>query len=301
MLILAGGTVGWWWQQQLLPVNPGDTAQVNFIIAKDEPATVTVRKLRDLGLVHSYWVAKLYLQGSGLDQKLKPGSYLVSKSQSLGALLTDLTSGPRDVWVTIPEGWRREQIAARFEAGLTGPTKQFNSLEFMQLTASLEGKLFPDTYLVPLYATAKDVVETLGNNFVEKVGKISLSDLIMASLVERETRNGDERAIVAGILFKRLKNNWPLQVDASIQYVQGDKLEWWPKEVNTKFLSTYNTYTHSGLPPSPIANPGLTAIEAVRHPVETEYWYYLHDSNGQIHYAKTLLEHNLNVDKYLIR
>lgn len=285
----------------MLPVDFQDKSQINFVIAKDEPATVTVRKLRDLGLVHSYWVAKLYLQGSGLDQKIKPGSYLVSKSQSLGELLTDLTSGPRDVWVTIPEGWRREQIAARFETNLTGPTKQFNSLEFMQLTTRLEGKLFPDTYLIPLYATTQSVVETLTSNFTQKVGEISLNDLIMASLVERETRGGDERAIVAGILFKRLKNSWPLQVDASIQYVQGNETEWWPKQVNSKFLSAYNTYTHPGLPPFPIANPGLTAIEAVRHPVETEYWYYLHDPKGQIHYAKTLAEHNLNVDKYLIR
>lgn len=245
-------------------------------------------------LIHNYWVAKLYLQGTGLDQKVRPGSYLLSRSQSLEELLISLTAGPRDIWVTIPEGFRREQIAERFES-----FAQFDKSEFLRLTATSEGKLFPDTYLVPLYATTENVVDMLLQNFAKKVGEISDDNLIIASLVEREVRNPDERPTVAGIILKRWEAGWPLQIDATVQYVQGDSKDWWPKDIDTKKPSAYNTYMNVGLPPSPIANPGLAVIQAVLKPEKTDYWYYLSDSKGITRFAKTLGEHNLNIDKYL--
>lgn len=245
-------------------------------------------------LIHNYWVAKLYLQGTGLDQKVRPGSYLLSRSQSLEELLISLTAGPRDIWVTIPEGFRREQIAERFES-----FAQFDKSEFLRLTATSEGKLFPDTYLVPLYATTENVVDMLLQNFAKKVGEISDDNLIIASLVEREVRNPDERPTVAGIILKRWEAGWPLQIDATVQYVQGDSKDWWPKDIDTKKPSAYNTYMNVGLPPSPIANPGLAVIQAVLKPEKTDYWYYLSDSKGITRFAKTLREHNLNIDKYL--
>lgn len=291
LLFLSSLLGGWlFWKRQLLPTNPSDKTEINFIVFQSEAANSIVKRLKDTGLVHSYWVAKLYLQGSGLDQKIRPGSYVVSKSMSMGEILVNLTAGPKDIWVTIPEGWRREQIA-----------EKFGKPEIVPLTSTLEGKLFPDTYLVPEYYTAKQIVEMMTKNFETKVGPIGKDELILASLVERETRRGEEKNIVAGILLKRMKNDWPLQVDASIQYVQGKPGNWWPKEINTKLPSVYNTYTHQGLPPTPIGNPGLDSILAVKNPQSSDYWYYIHDNDGQIHYAKTLSEHNLNVDKYLVR
>lgn len=295
ILIFTGFFVWSWWRSQLLAVDSGDQAQINFVIIKNEPAGSVLTRLIQERLIHNFWVAKLYLQGTGLDQKVRPGSYLLSRSQSLEELLVSLTSGPRDVWVTIPEGFRREQIAQRFES-----FDQFDKSEFLRLTATSEGKLFPDTYLVPLYATAENVVDMLLENFSVKVGEISQNNLIIASLVEREVRNPADRPVIAGIIIKRLEAGWPLQIDATVQYVSGNSKDWWPKAIDTKKPSAFNTYINIGLPPAPIANPGLAVIQAVLRPEKTDYWYYLSDSQGVTHFAKTLNEHNLNIDKYLI-
>lgn len=294
ILIFTGFFVWSWWKDQLLPVDSGDQTQINFVIIKNESAGSVLARLTQERLIHNYWVAKLYLQGTGLDQKVRPGSYLLSQSQSLEELLLSLTAGPRDIWVTIPEGFRSEQIAGRFES-----FDQFDKSEFLRLTATSEGKLFPDTYLVPIYATTENVVDMLLQNFAKKVGEISYDNLIIASLVEREVRNPDDLPVIAGIILKRLEAGWPLQIDATVQYVQGDSKDWWPKAIDTKKPSAYNTYMNVGLPPSPIANPGLAVIQAVLKPEKTDYWYYLSDSKGITRFAKTLGEHNLNIDKYL--
>lgn len=286
---------GWyWWKVQLTAVNPLDKTEQTLVIANNEPANSVLQKLVNQNVIRNYWVAKLYLQGQGLDQKLKPGSYIVSRNLTLSQVLEALTQGPKDIWVTIPEGFRREQIVQKFES-----FNQFDAQDFLTQTASSEGRLFPDTYLVPLHANAKDVVNMMSKNFATKVGEISNENLILASLVEREVRVPEDRKIVAGIVKKRLEADWPLQIDATIQYVQGSKNDWWPKNIDTKFVSVYNTYLNLGLPPTPIANPGIEAINAVLAPEITDYWYYLSDDKGVTHFAKTLGEHNLNVDKYL--
>lgn len=287
---------GWyWWKIQLTAVSTLDKTEQTLVIANNEPANSVLQKLVNQNVIRNYWVAKLYLQGQGLDQKLKPGSYNVSRNLTLSQVLEALTQGPKDIWVTIPEGFRREQIVQKFEI-----FNQFDAKEFLIFTASSEGRLFPDTYLVPLHANAKDVVSMMSKNFATKVGEISNENLILASLVEREVRVPSDRKIVAGIIKKRLDAGWPLQIDATIQYVQGNKNDWWPKNIDTKFVSAYNTYLNSGLPPTPIANPGIEAINAVLQPETTDYWYYLSDDKGVTHFAKDLREHNLNVDKYLI-
>ncbi|MBI4033134.1 MAG: endolytic transglycosylase MltG, partial [Candidatus Blackburnbacteria bacterium] len=139
----------------------------------------------------------------------------------------------------------------------------------------------------------------------------------LASIVERETLTDEERPIVAGILLKRLEAGWPLQADATLQYAiasvnctlrketsaaQSVKCEdWWPipSSEDKKIKSLYNTYLNRGLPPGPIANPGLSSIKAVVSPQDSPYWFYLHDGNGKIHYAKTSEEHAENIRKYL--
>ncbi|MBI5358103.1 endolytic transglycosylase MltG [Candidatus Amesbacteria bacterium] len=284
----------YWWKIQLTPVNITNKSEQTLVIANNESANLVLQKLVNQRLIRSYWVAKLYLQGQGLDQSLRPGSYSLSQSLSLSEIFETLTSGPKDIWVTIPEGYRREQIAQKF-----ANFEQFDSREFIVLTASSEGRLFPDTYLVPLHANAKDVVSMMSKNFGNRIGEISDENLILASLVEREVRENTDRKIVAGIILKRLKASWPLQIDATIQYALGNKNDWWPKNIDTEFESKYNTYLNSGLPPTPIANPGIESINAVLKPTESEYWYYLNDTKGVTHFAKTLAEHNLNVDKYL--
>jgi UPF0755 protein len=129
--------------------------------------------------------------------------------------------------------------------------------------------------------------------------------MVLASLVEREGRTAKDRPVIAGILLRRLKADWPLQVDATLQYALGyqasDKT-WWKKELtddDKKINSPYNTYMNTGLPPQPICNPGMESIQAAIYPTSSEYWYYIHDPTGAVHYARTIAEHEANVAKYL--
>ena len=133
--------------------------------------------------------------------------------------------------------------------------------------------------------------------------------MTLASIIERETKGADERPVVAGILLKRLNAGWPLQVDASVQYAVSSSncrgrildCEWWPilTRSDLDIDSRYNTYKYAILPPGPIANPGLTSLQAAVYPQSSDYWYYIHDDKGIIHYAKTHEEHNENVARYL--
>lgn len=139
-----------------------------------------------------------------------------------------------------------------------------------------------------------------------KMSGLTLDEVItLASIVEREGRTADDRPIIAGILLKRLKADWPLQADATLQYALGYQARektWWKKALTNddkNFRSPYNTYLNPGLPPRPIANPGIESMKAVIYPKDTEYWYYLHDPTGAVHYAATIEEHNANVKTYL--
>jgi len=231
-----------------------------------------------------------------------------------------LTKGSEDQWVTVIEGLRTEQIAKiLLEKGYRiDPVKWKNQVE----KEVLEGKLFPDSYLIPKEADQEKIIQIFLKNFEKKVvndlsvelkkSNLNLIEvLILSSLVEREASHDADRAIVAGILLNRLNNSWPLQIDATVQYVVASQqclsslnfnCEWWPKTLtqnNLKIDSLYNTYLNEGLPPGPICNPGLSSIKAVLQPEKTNYWFYLSDKSGNMHYAKTSEEHVQNIEKYL--
>lgn len=262
-----------------------------LVIRPNESAQEILNTLHDSGAIRSVFLAKVYLKLSGQTSKLRPGTYNLPAKQSFPQIVDILTRGPEDVKVMIPEGWRREQIAQYL-------SNYLSDKDFLLNSASLEGKLFPDTYFIQPPMTSVQMIKLMTDNFDKNVKtNINRDTLIMASMIEREARVAEERGIISGILWKRYKNGWPLQVDATIQYARGN----WSPITDTKFPSAYNTYTHLGLPPGPIGNPGLGSIKAALEPVNSPYWYYLHDNNGGIHYAKTLEEHNLNVDKYLNR
>lgn len=214
--------------------------------------------------------------------------------------------------MTIPEGWRREEIA---QSLTQQDLSLFNEAEFLEISAASEGKLFPDTYLIPREATAQFVYSLLTNTFDQKVTQglaeeIEASDrsfdqvLIMASLLEREARGASEMKQVAGVLWQRIELGMPLQVDATLQYAKGYnsiEQDWWapPLAADRQLNSPFNTYQNPGLPPRPISNPGLDAITAALDPAQTEALFYIHDNDGGIHYAETLEEHNQNINRYL--
>lgn len=284
-----------------------DTKNQDVLITKGSSVTQIGNKLEKAGIIRSGLVFKFYVQLTNSQNKIQAGEFQLSPSSNLFEIVERLKKGPSEIWVTIPEGLRQEEIALRFSTTLN--KDQAFITEFINLTSSKEGYLYPDTYLFPKTATAQQIVNKLLSTFDQKVEDITYDQLIMASLLERETFSDQEKPIVAGILYKRLKNDWPLQVDATLQYAK-DNLKYSSVNINNKYWepafaidkeinSLYNTYKNLGLPPSPISNPGISTINASIDPQDSEYWYYIHDNSGKIHYARDLSEHNANINKYL--
>jgi UPF0755 protein len=306
LIIFAVAAVAVWFYINVQPVSDSKNP-VYFTIPKGTSAAQIGTKLESAGLVKSALAFKIYIQFSGQSGKLQSGQFKLYPSFTLPQNINALFNGPVELWTTIPEGLRREEIAARFATAL-GKDKAFVS-EFMQASVGKEGYLFPDTYLFPMDVTATAVVQKMTDTFNAKIVGLSpqgsnltfAESVTLASLLERETKTDAERPIVAGIIVNRLNAGIPLQVDASVQYAVGTSRDWWPilSLINLKVDSLYNTYKFTGLPPGPIANPGLSSLKAAFAPAQTDYLYYIHDSTGQIHYAKTLSEHNANVAKYL--
>lgn len=304
--LVTGGT--FWWYSVAKPPS-ADTSSKDFLIIKGSSASQIGNKLEKEGLIRNALAFKIYVQISGKARSIQAGEYKLSQSYSLFKMVDELTQGPAEIWVTIPEGLRREEIAERF-ASAFGQGEGFTQ-EFLSATRDIEGFLFPDTYLFPKDSSPSSVVNKMRSTFDIKTTEldegIKTSDLtlreivILASIIERETRTPDERPIVAGVLINRLDVGMGLQADATVQYAVGTAGNWWPilTKDDLQVNSPYNTYRFRGLPPAPIANPGLSSITATVFPEDSDYLYYLHDAKGQIYFARTLAEHNENVRKYL--
>lgn len=304
-----------WIFLQTKPVS-GDKNAQDFVITKGSSATQVAQKLEDSGLVRNAFIFKFYVQLTGTASRIQAGEYRLSPSYSLQEIVAQFLKGPLEIWVTIPEGLRREEIALRFASGLERGDDFVT--EFLEASKGLEGKLFPDTYLFPKDVAAEKVVNRMVQTYNARVaGLTSVTGLnaeqllVMASLLERETVTDEERPIVAGIMLKRMNAGWPLQIDAAVQYgvasarfrnADPNEVEnWWPilTRDDIAMNTPYNTYKNGGLPPGPIASPGAASLKAAYAPAESIYWYYIHDPKGVIHYAETLEQHNENISKYL--
>ena len=302
---------------QLQPVS-NEEEKVPFVIQRGENLLTVGSHLKEKRLVRSKVAFILWEFFSGYYKKIQAGNYLLSASFSTQEIGKIITKGTDDQKITVIEGLRSEEIGQLLiESGFN-----LNWEKWLEKTRALklEGKLFPDTYFIPKKSGIEKILEIFQSNFQKKVveglkGEWKKSELdqekvlILASLVEREAKTKKDKALIAGILLKRLKNQWPLQVDATVQYAVASKLcaksfncQWWPSFLSNKDLqisSPYNTYLHPGLPPAPICNPGLDSIKSVLNPEESDFWFYLSGKDGVIHYAKTNKEHEQNKIKYL--
>ncbi|KKP80039.1 MAG: Aminodeoxychorismate lyase, partial [Candidatus Levybacteria bacterium GW2011_GWB1_35_5] len=229
-------------------------------------------------------------------------------SMSAYEIAESLTHGTLDIWVTVPEGYRAEEIADILEGKIPNYDKSWRDVLNQN-----EGYLFPDTYLVPRDADINTIISIFKNNFQTKYDSVkslktnNLSDtqtLVLASLVEREAMLEEDRPLVASVIYNRLSIGMKLDIDATLQYALGyqeDEKRWWKKGLTNedkKLNSPYNTYTNPGLPPAPISNPGLSAISAALNPAKTDYLYYITDQNGKNRYATNLEGHSANIEKY---
>lgn len=297
-----------WVNWALDPVDKS-TGEKVFVIKKGETGLSFSQRLQNEHLIRSAFIFRVYLKFSGLDKEIQAGSFKLSGGTSVKELAESLTKGRVDKWVTVIEGLRKEEIAEILSGEF-----EINKAAFLK--KATEGKLFPDTYLVPVDANESKIIEILEKNFETKFddnlqkkakqnGLTPSEALVLSSIVERESSAKDERPVIAGILLKRLREGIALGADATVQYALGySKVEkaWWRKiltEEDLAISSPYNTRKNSGLPPAPICNPGRSSLEAVASPKETPYYFYLHDSDGNIHYAKTFGEHQENIARYL--
>jgi len=253
-----------------------------------------------------------------VDRDLEAGEYIFPPHQTLDQVLQELLVGRARVatWVTIPEGFTAVQIAnalADHKLGSQSGYQAYFEHETIVLggvrTRSLEGYLFPSTYLFPLSVTPQAAADILVDQFrrelpsdaqrqARSLGYTLPQIVTVASLVEREAKADDERALIAGVIYNRLRKGMPLQVDASLEYAfPNHHTEITRADLRTD--SPYNTYLHTGLPPTPIANPGLPSLLGALHPQRTDYYYYVYKGNGHHAFARTLGEHNANVERYL--
>jgi UPF0755 protein len=300
-----------WFREGLLPVNSASRESEVFVIHSGESVDTVVRKLENQRLIRNKLVFRILISLKGIEKSIQAGNHVLSQSMTTDEIAESLTHGTLDKWVTIIEGLRVEEVG-----DILATSHGISASEFTEKAKQFEGYLFPDTYLIPTDTDVDSIIKMMTDNFENKVGKIlttqntahGLSNrevIILASLIEREAQTYQDKRIVAGILFNRIADGMPLQIDATVQFALGysiDEKNWWRKGLtysDLKVDSLYNTYTNTGLPPSPIASPGLDSIMAVINAKETNYYYYISDKQENMHYSTTLEEHEAKVSRYL--
>jgi len=310
--------IKWNYNKVIETPNSDNSEKITLQITSGESVESIVDKLVERGILKEKWATyfKVYLKLQDISQKIQAGTYEIPKNLSIKEIAQTIQQARGlDIWITIPEGLRKDEIAEILDTELgEGGNGLFEKDTFLNLTTDsdfiltlgfpykltdLEGYLFPDKYAFSVENVTADVLKKMVDNFQTKVGKKdSYNDIIIASLVEREGYTAQDRMMIADIMKRRLEEGWLLEVDASLLYPQKDWQHTITK-VDKEETNPYNTYKTPGLPPTPICNPGLEAINATRNPEENTYYFYIHDPEGNVYFAETYAEHNRNIEKYL--
>ncbi len=293
-----------------------------FVVRTGENLTDIAENLEEEGLIKNNFYFVFYVWRGGFSNKLQAGNYSLSPAMSISQIAQKLKEGdviPTEITITIPEGFKTSQIEERLKKqGFPFLISKFQIKDFKNKydffkdappEANLEGFLFPDTYKFYPEAIANDVIEKMLDNFDKKFARDLRSEILrqgknfydiitMASLIEKEVKTFEDRQIVSGIFWKRLKEGRPLESCATIAYLLN--LDKWRYSIeDTRKPSPYNTYLNRGLPPGPICNPGIESIRAAVLPKDTSYDFFLTDpETGNTIFSKTLEEHNTNKAKY---
>lgn len=298
-----------YYQQAKKPVNPVSKESVKFTIEQGEDVRTISERLEDDNLIRSGVVFYLKARLTDFGQNIQAGDFILSPAMDMKEIAQELLHGTADIRLTIPEGWRKEEIATKI-------TTEFDFPESEILKDAREGYLFPDTYLISKDATGSQIIKMMEDNFSKKTANLNKTALnkhnitfddavIIASLIEREAKLPEDRLIIASVILNRLSLGMKLDIDATIQYAlgyQAKEKNWWKKDLTSDDIaldSPYNTYNNPGLPPTAIANPGLSSIEAVLKAPDNNYLYYVADKNGKSHFAQDIEGHKANIEKYL--
>ena len=323
--------LGFYAFRMLQPVQPAGP-EVHISVLPGMGAGEIAELLENNGIIRDAFMFKLYLKSKGEGSRFQAGEYAMAPGMSLEQIVKKLNNGEtvkeETVRFVIPEGFTVTQIADRLSEQngfdrdhilqIANEKAAFSSRwtaeipDDPRIRYRLEGYLFPETYEMHKGASEREIVERMVKELDNKLAQLPADwpdrlkqsgltfhqMLTLASLVEREVAVDYERPIVAGVIYNRLKRNMLLQIDATVLYALGQSKE----RVDYKDLeidSPYNTYRYPGLPPGPIANPGLASIRAALYPAETNYLFYVTKKDGthEHYFAETLEQHLQNIAK----
>jgi peptidoglycan lytic transglycosylase G len=292
--------------------------QTDVVIERGSTFSQVVVALNDKHVLGNPLAFRLLARLRHVDGDVKAGEYRFPAHQTSDEVLRRLIRGEQfAVWVTLPEGYTAREIAQALAARSLGDASAYERIFLHEggiaiggkRTPNLEGYLFPSTYLMPIDDTPQRVARILVDQFrrelpadaaarAKRLGRTIPEVVVIASLVEREGKADDERPIIASVIYNRLRLGMPLEIDASIEYTFAEHHDVITKR-DLESDSPYNTYRHTGLPPTPIASPGKPSLDAAFGPARSDYLYYVAKGDGHHAFAKTLQEHNTNVARYL--
>jgi UPF0755 protein len=313
--LAAAGAGFQWWSKQ--PITPGDAPVIPFAIAQGSGVAGAAQQMATAGVPVNAFLFGVLARATGKASRIKAGSYELKPDTTPRRLLTQLVRGEfAQESLTIIEGWTFRQMRQAIDAApnLKHDTAKLSDQELLAKVApdykAPEGLFFPDTYLfaknasdLSIYRQAHDMMmKRLKAAWEKRDPGLPYTDpyqaLIMASLVEKETGKKSERAMIAGVFVNRLKAGMLLQTDPTVIYGMGDRYDGKIRKKDLETDTPYNTYTRAGLPPTPIALPGVQSLAAATAPAKTEALYFVSRGDGTSHFSVNLTEHNKAVNQY---
>ena len=307
--------------------------EVKFVIPKGANTTTIAGLLKEQGLIKDVNIFKILSKFNGYDGMYQSGTHIVSKSLSYDEMMRVLTTKPASRQVTIPEGKTFSQVVdILYSKNIITDKKKFITVantetfdyDFLknlpERDNKLEGYLFPDTYEFDMNVTEREIIVRMLDNFKRKFkteyaeklktinGMTMDKIIILASIIEREAKDPDDRGIISGVFYNRMaskdKTLRKLQSCATIQYIllkTTGAVKERLLDADLQLQDPYNTYMHEGLPPGPICNPGEAAISAALYPEDTDFLYFVAKGDGSHAFSETYKEHQAAISKYGLR
>ncbi len=301
----------------LLHATPRDAEVVDVRIPAGAGYRQALSLFHEKGVIHSELPLLILGRFAGVEKTVRPGLYRIPKDATPLDVFDKMRFGDTEtITLTVPEGYNLEETAMAVEkAGLASKDEFLRSAQDQSLAKQLElnvptfeGFLFPDTYRIPVDAEPEDIIKIMVVRFrtmfgpelknrLSESGMTATQAITLASIVEKEARKNSERGLIAAVYLNRLKKGMRLEADPTILY--GVRSTGKPiRRSEIRRRTPYNTYVIKGLPPGPIANPGLESIKAVLYPADVDYLYFVAKNDGTHYFSTTLREHNKAVRKY---
>lgn len=324
VFILTAGMAMSYYNKAILPMEVENPKDISLEIPLGSTSKEIAKILEDNGLIRNELIFRIALKKKNAESSLKAGSYVLNTSMSLYEIIDSLSRGGKNnnvVKFTIPEGYELKDMAKKLsDEGLVDFDRfmdlvsdkanfedKFPFLKELNKGQSLEGYLFPATYEIYVDSTEEEIIEKMLSKFQQEYEEIlkeemnkvdmTLNEVVtLASIIEREAKRDDERHLISGVFHNRLRINMPLQSCATVQYVLGERKENLSRE-DVQIDSIYNTYIHSGLPPTPIASPGEKSLIAALNPANVDYLYFRAKEDGSGgHIFSVTYEEHINAD-----